>query len=159
MTKHPRGQRKRGVQIAIVVVLVSLVVSLAALHHSTPTKRKYTLVVKIYKTARFGDILVTAGGATLYTYKLDTENQSNCTNFCLHVWPPLFVPDGRSPVGEGVSGLGAISRSDGQSQVTYDGMPLYTYALDHGPGQINGNLGWWSIVQVGKPTSGAPLNR
>jgi predicted lipoprotein with Yx(FWY)xxD motif len=47
---------------------------------------------------------------------------------------------GRPVAGAGVSGrLGTIRRSDGTTQVTYDGHPLYTYVGDSGPGQANGN--------------------
>jgi predicted lipoprotein with Yx(FWY)xxD motif len=35
--------------------------------------------------------------------------------------------------------FGEIMRSDGQMQATYDGHPLYLYAGDTSPGQVNGN--------------------
>jgi predicted lipoprotein with Yx(FWY)xxD motif len=35
--------------------------------------------------------------------------------------------------------LGTISRSDGATQATYDGHPLYTYTADTSPGQAKGN--------------------
>ena len=40
----------------------------------------------------------------------------------------------------GVTGTrGTITRSDGTTQATYDGHPLYTYAADTAPGQAKGN--------------------
>jgi predicted lipoprotein with Yx(FWY)xxD motif len=42
--------------------------------------------------------------------------------------------------GAGVTGtLGRITRSDGSTQATYSGHPLYTYAADSAPGQASGN--------------------
>jgi len=45
----------------------------------------------------------------------------------------------RATAGPGVPGrLAAITRPDGRAQVTYNGMPLYTFANDHKPGDTNG---------------------
>jgi predicted lipoprotein with Yx(FWY)xxD motif len=42
--------------------------------------------------------------------------------------------------GTGVTGtLGTITRSDGSTQATYNGHPLYTYISDSAPGQAKGN--------------------
>ena len=56
--------------------------------------------------------------------------------------------------GPGITGkLGTIKRSDGTTQVTYDGHPLYTYVGDTAPGQAFGNGidlngGLWHEVTV-----------
>ena len=40
----------------------------------------------------------------------------------------------------GVTGkLGTITRSDGSTQATYNGHPLYTFVSDTAPGQAKGN--------------------
>jgi predicted lipoprotein with Yx(FWY)xxD motif len=47
---------------------------------------------------------------------------------------------GPATAGAGVTGqLGTITRSDGTTQATYNGHPLYTYAGDTAPGQAKGN--------------------
>ena len=54
----------------------------------------------------------------------------------------------------GVTGqLGTISRTDGTTQATYDGHPLYTYIGDSAPGQDSGNNvnlngGLWHVVPI-----------
>ena len=51
----------------------------------------------------------------------------------------IEAPARPSP-GPGVTGtLATIKRSDGTTQVTYNGHPLYTYAGDTAPGQAFGN--------------------
>ena len=56
--------------------------------------------------------------------------------------------------GSGVlaSKLGTTKRSDGSTQVTYGGRPLYTYTADASPGDVTGNGintygGLWYAVQ------------
>ncbi|MGC2174740.1 MAG: hypothetical protein WA614_04685 [Acidimicrobiales bacterium] len=59
-----------------------------------------------------------------------------------------MVPNGVVPTGNGVSGLGTITRSGGQQQVTYRGKPLYIFAFDHVPGRISGEGDGWSVVRT-----------
>lgn len=82
-------------------------------------------------------VLTNASGYTLYTFAPDTSTTSKCTGSCATYWPPVKGP---GTAGSGVSGtVGTITRSDGTTQVTYDGHPLYTYVGDTAPGQNKGN--------------------
>jgi len=54
-----------------------------------------------------------------------------------------------------------ITRSDGSTQATYDGHPLYTYVGDKSPGQAKGNGlnasgGVWHEVTVSGSVAPAP---
>jgi predicted lipoprotein with Yx(FWY)xxD motif len=97
-------------------------------------------------------LLTDAKGLTLYTFAPDKVNKSVCYGDCASYWPP--VP-GNVSAGPGVTGkIGTITRTDGTTQATYDGHPLYTYIGDHGPGtaagnNINLNGGLWLDVPVG----------
>jgi predicted lipoprotein with Yx(FWY)xxD motif len=59
-----------------------------------------------------------------------------------------------------------VKRPDGSQQLTYKGMPLYTFAQDTAAGQANGqgikDVGTWNAVTTGaanassQPASSAP---
>jgi predicted lipoprotein with Yx(FWY)xxD motif len=90
------------------------------------------------KTATIGGatVLTNANGFTLYSFAPDTPTKSNCNGTCAQNWPPLKGPATAS----GVTGtFGTIKRSDGSTQASFDGHPLYTFAGDTSPGQNNGN--------------------
>jgi len=80
-----------------------------------------------------------AANRALYLFEKDSPNTSACTASCPRYWPPLLVT-GTPTAGAGVSSaqLGVITRADGTKQVTYNGHPLYTFALDSTPGDTNG---------------------
>jgi predicted lipoprotein with Yx(FWY)xxD motif len=86
-----------------------------------------------------GQIVVDAEGRTLYVFLVDETSESTCYDDCEASWPPLTV-DGDPVAGEGIdaSVLGTTEREDGSAQVTLDGHPLYYFASDETPDDING---------------------
>ncbi|MGN6676731.1 MAG: COG4315 family predicted lipoprotein, partial [Streptosporangiaceae bacterium] len=96
-------------------------------------------------------VLTNAKGFTLYWFAPDTPTTSNCNGSCAAYWPPVI---GKPAAGPGVTGrIGTITRSDGKTQATYNGHPLYTYIADSSPGQASGNNinlngGLWHEVTV-----------
>ncbi len=107
-----------------------------------------------------GTVLVDTKGFTLYHLKTETNGKIVCSGSCTSVWPPLLLPAGvtSATAGSGVSGkLGTILRPDGGTQVTYKGMPLYTYSGDQSPGQANGQgiQGvWFAMTPSGSSSAG-----
>jgi predicted lipoprotein with Yx(FWY)xxD motif len=88
-----------------------------------------------------GDVLVDSSGMALYTNDMDTRAKLACTDQCLTEWLPLAAPSGGSPSSDDSdveAKLGTVKRPDGSSQVTFGGLPLYTFVEDS-PGQVTGN--------------------
>ncbi len=120
-----------------VVALVLLVVAVAGATGAAPPSAAGP--GQVLKTTRIGGaaVITNAKGRTLYWFVPDTATTSKCYGDCAGYWPPEF---GTPKAGPGVTGtLGTIKRSDGTTQATYDGHPLYTYIGDSGPGQAHGN--------------------
>ncbi len=86
-----------------------------------------------------GSVLVDSNGFTLYYFEKDKGGKSTCYGACASAWPPLTT--GGAPhamSGAEASKLGTTARTDGTTQVTYAGWPLYTYTADTKPGEDNG---------------------
>ena len=115
--------------------------------------------VAVSSSGSLGPMLVDDKGMTLYLFEKDTPNTSNCYDKCATNWPPLLTTG--SPVaGDGVdaSKLGVTQRTDGTSQVTYNGWPLYYYAKDAAAGDTTGQgVGdvWFVIAPDGSEVKGA----
>ena len=84
-------------------------------------------------------MLVDAKGRTLYLFEADKATKSTCYGACAGVWPPLTA-SGAPKAGPHVvaSELGTTKRTDGTTEVTYHGHPLYYYAGDAQPGDTKG---------------------
>jgi predicted lipoprotein with Yx(FWY)xxD motif len=86
-----------------------------------------------------GKILVDGQGRTLYLFEADKGPSSTCSGACATAWPPLTTK-GAPKAASGLSAakLGTTKRSDGTTEVTYNGHPLYRFAGDTEPGQTTG---------------------
>lgn len=105
-----------------------------------------------------GTILVDAQGRTVYEFASDSKNTSTCTGQCLTYWPPVAATATGLGASPGITGtVGSFTRSDGGSQVTINGLPLYTYAGDTAPGMTTGQgsngsgAKWWVVAPDGSP--------
>jgi predicted lipoprotein with Yx(FWY)xxD motif len=97
--------------------------------------------VALGEAAGVGKVLVDSEGMTLYYFQKDQKGsgKSKCEGACAEAWPPLTT-EGEPEAMSGVKAamLGTIKRSDGTTQVTYAGWPLYTFVEDQKPGEDNG---------------------
>jgi predicted lipoprotein with Yx(FWY)xxD motif len=91
------------------------------------------------KSSSLGQILVDGKGMTLYLFEKDTGTTSTCNGSCADFWPPVTTT-GAPNAGQGVMAgkLGTTTRSDGKTEVTYNGHPLYYYSGDKKPGDVTG---------------------
>jgi predicted lipoprotein with Yx(FWY)xxD motif len=96
-------------------------------------------LVKAASNSTLGNtVLVDSKGLTLYSLSGERAGMLLCTSApCLKAWPPLIAKAGSAPTGS-VGSLGTIKRPGGITQVTYKGMPLYTFVGDQKPGDVKG---------------------
>lgn len=107
-------------------------------------------------SAKYGALLATANGRTLYHMTAEKHGKIACTGACATFWPPLVVKAGVKPTaGSGVkqSKLGTVKRPDGSIQVTYNGYALYRFANDKKRGDVKGQGVehiWFAVTSAGK---------
>jgi predicted lipoprotein with Yx(FWY)xxD motif len=106
-----------------------------------------------YRDDRFGPILATPKKQALYTWNVEKRagGKVRCTGACAKAWPPLVVRSAAAAPRRvaGIRGtFGTIRRPDGRLQVTFRGLPVYTYAHE-GPTQVLcDDVNGWFVVRL-----------
>lgn len=111
-----------------------------------------------------GTVLVDSKGLTVYLLTADSPGKSTCDAKCLQPWPLVPAPAGTSvPKVPGVSAaVGVTKATTGESMLTAGGWPLYTFAQDKAPGDVNGqgkkSFGgtWYVVSPSGEAVTAAP---
>jgi predicted lipoprotein with Yx(FWY)xxD motif len=116
---------------------------------ATPVKRTGT-VIKSAKS-EFGNMLFDGTGQAIYLFDKEQTTKPECYGACAEAWPPVLTkgsPTAASGTKQDL--LGTTKRTDGTTQVTYGGHPLYFYAHEaknevkcH---NIRGFGGLWLVV-------------
>jgi predicted lipoprotein with Yx(FWY)xxD motif len=128
---------------------------------SQPSSGGGTAVVKTASVSSLGaSVLVDARGLTLYRLSGEQNGKWICTSAaCVKVWHPLAAPTGGGPSGS-VGSLASVKRPAGAVQVTFKGMPLYTFVGDTKPGEAKGqgikDVGVWTAVTASGATASKP---
>jgi predicted lipoprotein with Yx(FWY)xxD motif len=111
-------------------------------------------------------VLVDAGGKALYMSDQEAGGMVHCTGACLKFWEPLTIQG--QPSGTVTGGtLGVLTRSDGKTQVTFNGAPVYRFVEDQS-GTVKGDgvddafagqqFTWHVISTAGAPKAPAPTS-
>jgi predicted lipoprotein with Yx(FWY)xxD motif len=106
--------------------------------------------VMVVEHTNLGYVLGLASGQVVYTYAHDTKNgQPTCTGTCAAHWPPVTGTPKAGPADQFPGTFGVVRGAGGVEQITYDGMPLYTYkgALPHTT-TGNGVGGVWHVIPL-----------
>ena len=107
-----------------------------------------------------GPILVDPNGLTLYMFTKDVDGESTCAGECLANWPAAVV-EGEPDVGDlDASLFSTVASTDGATMLKVGDWPLYTFAGDAAPGDINGQgVGgvWWVVTPNGNPIAHASV--
>jgi predicted lipoprotein with Yx(FWY)xxD motif len=144
-----------------ILLLVSALAALgagatAAFGHSAHTAAGAATV----KTAssKYGTILVTSSGRTLYLDAGDKPPHFACTGGCITAWPPLVSSGKPKAAGKVKASMLATVKNGKFSQVTYNGHPLYTFMSDSSSGAITGEgvNGFYVVSPAGAKITHAP---
>jgi predicted lipoprotein with Yx(FWY)xxD motif/uncharacterized cupredoxin-like copper-binding protein len=116
--------------LLIVSIMLALTVSSAIAQDDT--------TVMTAEDPELGTFLTDPEGMTLYLFTKDEPGVSNCYDQCEENWP-VFTAEEPLTLPEGVPGeLTLIERTDGSTQVAYNGWPLYYWVKDQAPGDTTG---------------------
>jgi predicted lipoprotein with Yx(FWY)xxD motif len=98
--------------------------------------------------SKLGRILVDAGGRTLYGFTKDADGTPTCQAACANAWPAVIVDDGKVPAGLDPAVFSVVARPDGKQQLKAGKWPLYLFAGDSAPGDVNGqgSAGVWFVM-------------
>jgi predicted lipoprotein with Yx(FWY)xxD motif len=112
-----------------------------------------TAPVKAMKASGFGTVMATLGNRALYYWTPEKRRPGTivCTGACARAWPVLFVRKGvtvrkRYPGFKGV--FGTIRRPDGRRQLTYNRLPLYTYAHEAPRQVLCDDVDGWFVIRL-----------
>jgi len=141
----------RHLMIAVAVALTAALAAGATGHAAGSPAALKT------RHGKIGTFLVDGHGRTLYLFQKDKTTRSTCSGACATDWPPLLT-SGKAKASGSVRKalLGTTKRSDGSTQVTYKGHPLYTYSGDQKAGDANGQAvsaygaRWYAVTPSGK---------
>ena len=110
------------------------------------------MTIAVASNAKLGQVLVDGAGMTVYLFVADTGSTSTCYTACAQIWPPVLT-SGPPQAGTGATAslLGTTTRTDGKTEVTYAGHPLYYFVQDKQQGDatgqgVNGFGGLWWVV-------------
>ena len=103
-----------------------------------------------------GTILVDQEGFTLYAFLNDTDGESSCTGDCLANWPAVVV-EGDLNVGSlDPAKFSTVENAEAGTMLKMGDWPLYRFAGDAAPGDVNGQgVGevWYVVGPLGIPAT------
>ena len=107
-------------------------------------------VVLIVQKSALGYVLAAADGQVVYTYGKDSKGSApTCTGSCATTWPPLTGKPLASQADKLPGTLGTVSDANGAKQVTYNGLPLYTFkGAKAFTTTGNGVGGEWHVIKL-----------
>jgi predicted lipoprotein with Yx(FWY)xxD motif len=86
------------------------------------------------------DVLADSEGRTLYTAEVEEGGEILCVEACTSFWDPVTATAAESKAASEDLGLdlGVVERPEGDRQLTFEGLPLYTFT-DEDAGQLEGD--------------------
>jgi predicted lipoprotein with Yx(FWY)xxD motif len=173
--ERQNGGRHTWIRVAIALLAVGSAVALAACGNDSGESGAATAAmggsggsetVSVDSLGNVGDVLVDSSGAALYTPDQEANGMVECASSeCTAIWKPVTASGGNPRGPSDLQGeLGTVKRPDGDTQVTFDGKPLYSFTQE-GPGEVTGdgfkdtfddaNFTWHVVTPTGASSGGS----
>jgi len=106
--------------------------------------------VMVVQHSSVGYVLAEANGSVVYTYDKDTKGGApTCTGSCAAAWPPVTGTPKAGPADTFPGTFGVVKGAGGVEQITYNGLPLYTFkGAKPLSAAGNGVGGVWHVVPL-----------
>jgi predicted lipoprotein with Yx(FWY)xxD motif len=134
--------------VVLVLAAVMLVAAAPALGDGA-TDAARPLVTKLRADNLDATVLARGNRQALYYWSRERDGRIRCVGACAKAWPPYIVSANRDIPRKlrGFRGVfGTVERPDGRLQLTYNRLPLYTYAHEaRGVVLCDDVDGWFAI--------------
>jgi predicted lipoprotein with Yx(FWY)xxD motif len=128
-----------------------------------PGAKSHVLELNAVRSDLIGTYVTDGAGRTLYRFDKDKTkpSKSTCNGECARVWRPMLIksPGKIYPWGVNPRTVSYIERADHTCQIAINGHPVYFFAGDARPGDINGqsvNGTWFAVAPNGGRTRPFP---
>ncbi|MET7987920.1 MULTISPECIES: hypothetical protein [unclassified Streptomyces] len=132
---------------------------------STGSKGSATTTLTTAKVAKLGTVVTDGKGFVLYRFDVDSANPTkvSCYTTCAALWPAATTQGNLTTKGIDKSLVSTVKRTDGSTQITLAGWPLYRYSKDDEPKEPYGqgvDGTWWAVspngAKITTPASSSP---
>ncbi|WP_369248474.1 hypothetical protein [Streptomyces sp. R41] len=125
----------------------------------TSTASETTLTTADVKNV--GTVVTDGKGYVLYRFDADSANPTKvtCYDACAKLWPAATAQGGITTKGIDKNLVSTVKRTDGTTQLTLAGWPLYRYTKDDEPKEAYGqgvDGTWFAVTPTGAKASGTP---
>jgi predicted lipoprotein with Yx(FWY)xxD motif len=122
--------------------------------YTTSLGGNQTVTFQVAQSPELGGYVVDGEGFTLYRFNPDTPkpSRSTCNEGCAVAWPPVLATHKVQYVGLQRKNIDSLHREDGSVQMSIGKWPVYRFAKDTAPGQINGqgvDGNWFAVAPDG----------
>ncbi|WP_257658054.1 hypothetical protein [Parapedobacter lycopersici] len=127
------------IQSVWLVATVACLPVLSCKDDDQPEPEPKEMGILVQTDATFGAVLTDSAGMTLYFFSRDADGNTACEGNCRSMWPAYYSSHAAESEGVDPEDIGTITLTNGSLQTTYKGRPLYFYANDDAPGEIEGD--------------------
>ena len=122
----------------LLLVCTAALLAVAASASAQSAHSAASRAVVTTKSTKYGTILVTSSGRTLYLDVGDKPPHFACAGGCLQAWPELTTSGAPKAEGEVEQSMLGTVKHGSSTQVTYHGHPLYTFVQDSSSNPTSG---------------------